>query len=230
MKAFFNKKISLLLFIALLGITIFSADLLISAQDSSPSSSVEAQTSQPRKDSSVPAVQPNSPPVQKESSQALTYYEQGLKLYYQRNFSQALSLFDKALILDPNCYQALNGKGAAYAFQGRYSEGLNLIREALRIKPDFEYGCFNLGLANELAGNWTAAVSAYQTALSYDSRDAWAYYGIASIYGRQGNADQTVFYLKQAIAIEPDAKETAKTEHDFDPVRSSSKFQALFNN
>ncbi len=178
-----------------------------------------------------PSIQPSfNPPktvADEVQQQALSFYNQGLKLYYQRDFPNALTLFNKALTLDSNCYQALNGKGATYAFQGRYAEGLALINQALRINPDFEYGYFNLGLANELARNWNAAISAYQTAIKLDAHDAWAYYGIASIYGRQGNVTQTVAYLKQAIVIEPDAKETAKTEHDFNPVRNSSEFQAL---
>lgn len=159
--------------------------------------------------------------------QALSFYDQGLTLYYQRDFAEALTLFNKALALDPSCYQALNGKGATYAFQGRHSEGIALINQAISLNPNFEYSHFNLGLANELAQNWSAAIAAYQTAIKLDARDAWAYYGIASIYGRQGKVAQTVDYLKQAIDIEPDAKETAKTEHDFDPVRNSSEFQAL---
>lgn len=159
--------------------------------------------------------------------QALSFYDQGLKLYYQRDFSEALALFNKALTLDPNCYQALNGKGATYAFQGRYSEGIGLIKQALSLNPAFAYGYFNLGLANELAQNWSSAITAYQTSIRLDAHDAWAYYGIASIYGRQGNVAKTVAYLKQAINIEPDAQETAKTEHDFDSVRQSTEFQAL---
>jgi peptidoglycan/xylan/chitin deacetylase (PgdA/CDA1 family)/Flp pilus assembly protein TadD len=194
---------------------------------SSPASDLQASSPEAEAQAHSSPAQAGSTPADADTTQALSYYEQGLKLYYQKSFPQALALFNQALALDANCYQALNSKGATYAFQGRHSEGIALIKQALALKPDFEYGYFNLGLANELAGNWDAAIAAYQTALRYDSHDAWAYYGIASIYGRQGNVDQTVVYLQQAIANEPDARETAKTEPDFDPVRHSTKFQAL---
>jgi tetratricopeptide (TPR) repeat protein len=167
-----------------------------------------------------------SPPTNPD---ALVLYEQGLDLYYERNFSEALKLFNKALAIDPNCYQALNAKGATYAFQGKYDEGLTLIKQALAIKPDFVYGHFNLGLANELAGRWDPAISAYLEAIQLDNKDVWSYYGIASIYGRFGNSQKVLEYLEQAINLNPEVKETARKEHDFDPVRQDPRFQKLIS-
>lgn len=159
--------------------------------------------------------------------EALNLYDQGLKLYYNRQFNEGLALFNKALALDPDCYQALNGKGATYAFLGRYDEGITLIQKALKLKPDFVYGHFNLGLANELASRWDEAIAAYHSALALDAKDVWSYYGIASIYGRQGNVENVVTYLSQAIALDPDVKAVAKDEKDFDPVKNDPRFQAL---
>ncbi|MDP4158554.1 MAG: tetratricopeptide repeat protein [Bacillota bacterium] len=160
-------------------------------------------------------------------SQALAYYEQGLKLYYEREFVQALKLFNQALLIDPQCYEALNAKGATMAFQGEYDQGLASIQQALDLNPSFVYAHFNKGLANELAGRWNPAIAAYQTALQLDDRDTWSYYGIASIYGRLGNADKAVEYLQQAINLNSDVKEVARNERDFTPVRQDSRFQAL---
>jgi tetratricopeptide (TPR) repeat protein len=170
-----------------------------------------------------------SPPTSLNANQkeALAIYDQGLKLYYQRNYNAALAQFNKALAIDPNCYQAINGKGASYAFLGRYSEGISLVKQAIKMKPDFEYGYFNLGLSNELAGKWNDAISAYETAIKLNSKDEWAFYGIASIYGRQGNIDMVVKYLQQAIAIDPGVKDSAREEKDFNPVRNNPQFKAL---
>ncbi|TGE32320.1 tetratricopeptide repeat protein [Desulfosporosinus sp. Sb-LF] len=166
-------------------------------------------------------------PIHVSDSQALAHYEQGLKLYYQRQFPEALRLLNQALVIDPQCYEALNAKGATLAFQGNYDQGLALIQQALNLNPSFVYGNFNLGLVNELAGRWDAAVSAYQKALQLDNRDTWSYYGIASIYGRLGKIDKVLEYLQPAIALDPDVKEVARGEHDFAPVREDPRFQAL---
>jgi len=160
-------------------------------------------------------------------SQALALYEQGLKLYYQRQFPEALDLFNQALKVDALCYEALNAKGATLAFQGYHDQGLELIQQALDLNPSFVYANFNQGLANELAGRWDESIEAYQKAIQLDNRDTWSYYGIASIYGRQGNVDQVLDYLKLAIAFDPDVKEVARNEHDFAPVRNDPRFQTL---
>ncbi len=160
-------------------------------------------------------------------SSALTLYDQGLKLYYQRQFPESLALFNQALAIDAQCYEALNAKGATLAFQGHYDQGLALIQQALDLNPLFVYGHFNQGLANELAGRWDPAIAAYQKALHLDNHDTWSYYGIASIYGRLGNTDKVLEYLTPAIALNSDVKEVARNEHDFAPVREDPRFQTL---
>lgn len=168
-----------------------------------------------------------SPIVHISDSQALVLYEQGLKLYYQRQFPEALIFFNQALQIDPLCYEALNAKGAALAFQGNYDQGLALIKQALDLNPSFVYANFNQGLAYELAGRWDEAIASYQKTLQLDDRDTWSYYGIASIYGRQGNVDKVLEYLKLAISLDADVKEVARNEHDFLPVRNDPRFQSL---
>jgi len=166
-------------------------------------------------------------PVHISDSQALVLYEQGLKLYYQRRFPEALDFFNQALEIDAQCYEALNAKGATLAFQGYHNQGLTLIKQALDLNPAFVYAHFNQGLAYELAGSWDESIASYQKALQLDNRDTWSYYGIASIYGRQGNVDKVLEYLKLAIALEADVKEVARNEHDFLPVRNDPRFQTL---
>ena len=55
----------------------------------------------------------------------------------------------------------------------------------------------------------------------------WSHYGKASIYGRRGDVNNTVKYLKMSINMDSSIKECIKTEHDFDPVRDDPKFKDL---
>lgn len=172
---------------------------------------------------------PSLKPVHISDPQALALFEKGLKLYYQRQFPEALDLFNQALQIDALCYEALNAKGATLAFQGYYDQGLALIQQALDHNPAYVYANFNQGLAYELAGHWEESIAAYQKALELDNRDTWSYYGIASIYGRQGNVDKVLEYLKPAIALDADVKEVARNEHDFLQVRNDPRFLTLVN-
>lgn len=164
-----------------------------------------------------------------ENQKVKNLYEKGLKLYYERNFEEALSLFNQILILEPQNYQALNSKGATYAFQGRYSEGISLIQQALQIKPEFIYAHFNLGLAYELAGNYEKSIEAYKEAIQLDEKDVWSYYGIASIYGRKGDVEKVIEWLRPAIVLDPEVKAVAREEKDFNPVKNDSRFQLLIS-
>ena len=211
-------------------IAVASAFYIFPQRNSSPSDVPLSPASSPSESSvasetTVPSAPPKS--VHISDSQALTLYDQGLKLYYQRQFPEALKLFNQALAIDPLCYEALNAKGATLAFQGNHDQGLALIQQALDLNPVFVYGHFNQGLANELAGRWDIAIVAYQKALQLDNRDTWSYYGIASVYGRQGNIDKVLEYLQPAITLDPDVKEVARDEKDFAPVQKDPRFQAL---
>jgi len=162
-----------------------------------------------------------------ENKRAVDLYEKGLKLYYDRKFTEALDLFNQALAIDPKNHQALNAKGATYAFQGRYDEGISLIQTAIQIKPEFVYAHFNLGLAYELARNYDKSIEAYKEALKLDEKDVWSYFGIASIYGRQGNVEKVIEWLRPAIALDPEVKTVAREEKDFNPVKGDPRFLSL---
>lgn len=198
---------------------------LTSTQISLPDTSQDLASTNPLPQGSLS--QPSSKPLHISDSQALARYNEGLKLYYQRQFPEAIELFNQALAIDTLCYEALNAKGAAYAFQGKYDQGLALIQQALDLNPAFVYANFNQGLAYELAGRWDQAISSYQKALALDNRDTWSYYGIASVYGRQGKIDKVLEYLQPAISLDPDVKEVARDEHDFLSVREDPRFQTL---
>lgn len=223
--------IILLSMLLILGISLtlkFASRSFSNSHSATPVSTAQGQTDAEAEITMEQKSNTSAPPALTESQQkALSLYDQGLKLYYDRQFDSALALFNEALAIDPNCYQALNAKGATFAFQGRYEEGIALIEQALEMKPDFVYAHFNLGLAHELASHWTEAIKSYEEALKLDSKDTWSYYGIASIYGRQGDVEKVLEYLKPAIALDPEVREVAKEEKDFDPVQNDPRFKAL---
>ncbi len=230
-----KRHISLLLFVSvILVIVVGSVFHIFSKNNTSDSDVPHSQASSPAGISVVPSSHldgkavPSSPmSVHVSDAQALKLYDLALKLYYQRQFPEALKLFNQALAIDPQCYEALNAKGATLAFQGNHEEGLALIQQALDLNPAFVYGHFNQGLANELAGRWDIAIAAYQKALQIDNRDTWSYYGIASIYGRQGNVAKVLEYLEPAINLDPDVREVARAERDFASVQKDPRFQTL---
>lgn len=159
--------------------------------------------------------------------QALEVFRRGYEAYHAHRYDQAISFFDQAIKLDPNCYQALSFKGAALAFKGDYRQAMPWLDRAIKLNPDYEDAYFNKAISLELAGVYDQALQYYDRAAAVNPRDPWTYYGKASIYGRLKNVTACVDNLKKAIALDPTTKEHARTEPDFNNVRSAPAFAQL---
>lgn len=163
---------------------------------------------------------------EKKDSALEKQYLSAYNLFFQHKYEEAIKISDNIIKGNENFYKAYNIKGIALCFKNDFANGMKNIDKCLNIKPDFGYGRFNKALAYELYGHYDDALKWYDKALEIENY-VWSYYGKASIYGRLGDVDNTVKYLKIAINMDPTIKECVKTERDFDPVRDDSKFKAL---
>lgn len=157
-------------------------------------------------------------------------YEEARNLFfnegdYEKTIEKAKEIIDKF----PKSYKAYNIRGIAKAYNGNFQEGMEDIDKALELNSDFGYARFNKALNYELYGEYDKALMWYDKALEVEDY-VWSYYGKASIYGRKGDVENTIKYLKIAISMDSVVKNEAKTEKDFDNVRDSKEFQDLINN
>jgi tetratricopeptide (TPR) repeat protein len=135
-------------------------------------------------------------------------------------------LANEVIKKDNKHYKSYNIKGVALAYNGSFEEGMKNIDKALEINPSYGYARFNKALTYELYGKYEEALKWYDKDLEVENY-IWSYYGKASIYGRKGDVENTVKYLKIAIEMDKVVKEEARTERDFDNVRQSKEFQEL---
>jgi tetratricopeptide (TPR) repeat protein len=164
---------------------------------------------------------------QKEENEKIEdKYQQSVKSYSHKNYSDTISIANEIINEDPSFYEAYNIKGIALCYSGNYEEGMKNIDKSLELKPNFGYARFNKALAYELHGDYDDALNWYDKDLEIENY-IWSYYGKASIYGRRGDVQNTIKYLKYAIDISPDIKKLANEEVDFNPVKNSKEFQDL---
>lgn len=174
-------------------------------------------------------------PVQIDAaSEAL--FEKGLSAYQQFQYDQAISLYDQALAKDKANYKALSGKGIALAMRGNgvnqkdVHQGISLIRQALELAPDYVPSFYDLALALKIDKQYDESITWFQKVIDNEPDNTWSYYGIATIYGDQGNAEKAVLYLKKAAAIDKEnVKEAARSQSHFDRIRSTRAFQDFMN-
>ncbi|MBC2579615.1 hypothetical protein HGI79_04710 [Clostridium sp. DJ247] len=153
-------------------------------------------------------------------------YEESYKAFSDKKYEEAINIANKILEEDNSFYKAYNIRGIALCYSKSYEEGMKDIDKALEIRPDFGYARFNKALAYELHGDYDDALNWYDKDLEIENY-IWSYYGKASIYGRRGDVENTVKYLKTAVDMSPDIKIIAEQEEDFNPVKDSQEFQNI---
>jgi len=166
----------------------------------------------------------------KEKSDALEKKAQeGYTLFFQKKYSEAIAIEDAVIKEDLTFFKAYYIKGITECYNGNYTEGSADIDKALALNPNDYMARFNKALSLELYGHYDEALNWYNKALEIQ-KEEWSFYGIASIYGRRGDVENTVKYLKLAIVLNSDIKNEAKNESDFNPVKNSHEFIELVNN
>jgi tetratricopeptide (TPR) repeat protein len=115
----------------------------------------------------------------KEKGTAQEYYELASLYSEKKVFSQAVSLFQKALQAaaeegEENIAYIHNGLGYAYFAQEQYDLAIRQYKEAIKTKPDYVTGFNNLGHAYERKKLNAQALQAYEEALKFDPNNAIA--------------------------------------------------------
>jgi len=156
-------------------------------------------------------------------------YNEAYKLFFSHEYLKAISKANDLVSEFPSSAMGYNIRGISKAYNGDYDGGMSDIDKSLNINSNYGYARFNKALTYELYGDMDKALEWYNKALEIEEY-VWSYYGIASIYGRSGDVNNTMIYLNKAIKLDPGVKEVAKTEHDFQPVKNSKEFQnAVYN-
>lgn len=155
-------------------------------------------------------------------------YDEAYTLFFSHEYQNAIKKADTLVNEFPNNAQGYNIRGIAKSFNGDFNSGMEDIDKALSIDGNYGYARFNKALAYELHGNMEEALKWYNKDLEIEEY-VWSYYGMASIYGRKGDVENTMIYLNKAIQMDKAVKEVAKNEHDFDPVRKSEEFKEAVN-
>jgi tetratricopeptide (TPR) repeat protein len=162
-----------------------------------------------------------------KSNQHEAWYNRGIALVKLGRYEEAVDSYERAVEFKPDKHEAWYNRGIALVKLGRYEEAVDSYERAIKIKTDFLEAWYNRGAALRNLGRYEKAIASYDMAIKIASDESNSHYGKACCYGLQGNVKDAVEALHQAIILNPECQETAKTEADFDRIRNENQFQAL---
>ena len=156
------------------------------------------------------------------------WYNRGIALRNLGRLEEAIASYDKALEIKPDKHEAWNNRGIALRNLGRLEEEIASYDKALEFKPDYHEAWDNRSDALGKLGRLEEAIACVEKALEFKPDYDNAFYNKACYYALQSAIDQAIQNLQQAINLNPDeCREMAKTDSDFDSLRSHTRFQAL---
>jgi tetratricopeptide (TPR) repeat protein len=114
-----------------------------------------------------------APPPAKPLPVDLSYFQNAAQIQLAtRRYHQAISLYDRALQIDPNDPDLWKGRGATLYFLHEYQDALNAFNKGIELAPTDSDLLNNSGLVMLAIGQTDKALSFFDKALSISPKDA----------------------------------------------------------
>ena len=144
------------------------------------------------------------------------FYNKGMALSATSKFTEAIFSYEKTLEIDSDNVKALNGKSwiLANQFPTRIIEALETIKRALGIDPTDIDILYTYGFIMEHMGSYKESVSIYNHILKQDPLipEVWYRCFVSKTKSNDDELPDSVFYLNQAIDLNPEYAIMSKTE------------------
>ncbi len=110
-------------------------------------------------------------------------FNEGRKLYYQKNYQGAVEKFTESLQIIPNLSTAYHNRALSYQKLQNYSQAIEDYTQAINLDSNDADTYNSRGNTYADIGNYNQAISDYNQALKLNPNDAKAYYNRGLVYG-----------------------------------------------
>lgn len=176
------------------------------------------------------------------------YFNQGNALFFTGDYQGAIKSYDQAIQIKP-FHEAWYNRGVVLINSDQYQDALTSFDKALEIKSDFYPALYNRGevlvkitkykdlfsgsfpgsidLSDENKQQYLEAIASYDKALEIkpDLHQAW--YNKAECYALIEEVNLAIENLQHAIQLNPEYRQKAKVDPDFDQIREDERFKNL---
>ena len=140
-------------------------------------------------------------------TQALALVQQGLAAHQQAKFEQAYSLYERALKIQSDNFDALQLLGALLIQTSQFEQAVAVLSKAINVNPGYA-PCHNYrGIALKELKRLDEALVSFEQALSVKPDDIDAHYNRGCTLQDLKRLDEAIVSFKQTIALKPDYAE-----------------------
>jgi TolB-like protein/cytochrome c-type biogenesis protein CcmH/NrfG len=161
-------------------------------------------------------------------------YFYGRACMSQGKLAEAAQLFEQACQLRPEDYQSASHLGSIYTGLGRRADGLAASRRCLQVAekhlelhPDDARALYLGAVACVQVGDSARALEWATQALSLDPEEPITLYNVACVYSLQGQQEQALTCLEQAVQHGFAHKGWVENDSDLNSLHEHPRYQAL---
>ena len=138
-----------------------------------------------------------------ESRRPSYWDKRGTRFAARGSYEEALSCYDRALVLDPDNAQGWARRGKMLRLLEYAEEAETSLREALRRQPDLADAHCELARALDCLGRFDEAEASVRTALRLQPQHAVAHCTLAYILGHLGRIPEAIESCRTALRLSP---------------------------
>lgn len=130
------------------------------------------------------------------------YYNLGVGLKKCNRTEDAIKVFEQAIILKPDNYNAYNNLGLIFNEQGKLNEAISMFDEAIKINPNFSETYYNLGIVYTFLNQNDEAKKMYEKTISLNPNDLRAYNNLSLILGKENQIEEAIKVCEKILSID----------------------------
>lgn len=142
-------------------------------------------------------------PVSAYSAEAIGLFEQGNAFMKNKNYSEALCLYDRAITTEPDYFEAWNGKADALNRAQKFTEALEASDRVLVLKPNYVQGWINRGYILYNLGRYDDELKAYETAITLDPASPAAWFNKGYSLAGMKRYDEAIAAFDKVQVLDP---------------------------
>jgi tetratricopeptide (TPR) repeat protein len=132
---------------------------------------------------------------------ASDYFQEG---YEEKNQKRKISLYQRAIEINPDYGKAYYNMGIAYNELKEYKNAIDAYERAIEINLDYGKAYCNMGNVYDELKEYKNAIDAYERAIEINPDDGKAYYNMGNVYNELKEYQNAIDAYERAIEINPD--------------------------